>query len=285
MGIAHAQSAAAPDSPNSRSLDAVNVTARRSRELVQRVEKFVGQVAALENDESVPRWKAPVCPLVDGLPQSEGEFVLGRISEVARTAGITLAGEHCHPNLYIIVSQDPQRLLENTTEANLLVMFGSVGPTVINEFISTARPVRVWYKTSMESSLGLPLGDTNPVPPPSLFAPRTVSQSNTSAHITTNVVYNLSTVVAVVDRARLKGLSRGQFADYIAMVGLADVKPGAPLGDAPTILRLFDGTPQEAPAGMSNWDQAFLKSLYETVHNSRLQRKAMARTIVHDITH
>jgi hypothetical protein len=35
------------------------------------------------------------------------------------------------------------------------------------------------------------------------------------------------------------------------------------LVDAPTILQLFNGT-QAAPAGMTEWDRAFLKSLYTT---------------------
>jgi hypothetical protein len=287
-GIACAQSSApaAASSPRStQGIDEVTVSAQRARELVPRVEKFVGQIAALENNEGLPRWKLPVCPQVIGLPQEEGEYILGRISEVARTAGISLAGEQCRPNLYIVVTPDPRQLLQNTTEANRLLMFGSESPSVIDEFIATPRPVRVYYKTSLESSLGLALGDTHPVPPPDSFHPRTFQQNNTSAHITADVIYNLAIVVAIADQTRLKGISRGQFADYLAMVSLADIKPGANLGDAPTILKLFDGAPEAAPAGMSDWDQAFLKSLYATEQKSRLQRKDMARTIVRELAH
>ncbi len=287
-GIASAQSSApvaAPSSRNPPGVDEVTVSAQRARELVPRVEKFVGQIAALENDEGLPRWKVPVCPQVIGLPQQEGEFILGRMSEIARTAGIALAAEQCRPNLYIVVTPDPRQLLQNTTEPNRLLMFGSETPSVIDEFIATPRPVRVYYKTSMASSLGLPLGDTHPVPPPDSFHPRTFQQNNTSAHLTADVIYNLANVVAVADQTRLKGISRGQFADYVAMVSLADVKPGAKLGDAPTILRLFDGAPEDAPAGISDWDLAFLKSLYATQQKSRLQRKDMAQAIVREIAH
>ncbi len=275
-GVARAQSSAPAE---------VTVTAQRAKELTPRVEKFVGHIAALENNEGLPRWKMPVCPRVIGLPQQEGEYILARISEVARMAGIALADEQCRPNLYIVVTLDPRQLLQNTTESNRLLMFGSESPSVIDDFIATPRPVRVFYKTSMESSLGLPLGDTHPVPPPDAFHPRTFQQNNTSAHITANVIYDVSTVVAIADQTRLKGISRGQFADYLAMVSLADIKPGPNLGDAPTILKLFDGAPENAPAGMSDWDGAFLKSLYATDQKSRLQRADMARTIVHKIAH
>lgn len=287
-GIARAQSsapAAAPSSRNTQGIDEVTVSAQRAKELTPRVEKFVGQVAALENDEGLPRWKVPVCPQVIGLPQQEGEYILGRISEVARTAGIALAGEQCRPNLYLVVTPDPRQLLQNTTEANQLLMFGSENPNVIDEFIATPRAVRVYYKTSMYTSLGLPLGDTHPVPPPDSFHPRTFQQNNTSAHLTSNVIYGVANVVAIADQTRLKGVSRGQFADYLAMVSLANVKPGANLGDVPTILKLFDGAPEAAPAGMSDWDLAFLKSLYATEQKSRLQRKDMAQAIVREIAH
>jgi hypothetical protein len=286
VGVVRAQSqapaaAASRDSP---APDEVTVTAQRRRDLAPRVEKFVGHIAELVNGEGLARWKDPVCPRVIGLPQQEGEYVLGRISEIARDAAVPLAGKACRANLYIVVSKDPQALLKNTDEANRLMIFGSESPSVIDDFIATPLPVKVYYKTSMYTSLGLPLGDTHPVPPPDSFHPRTFQQNNTSAHLSTNVIYGVSTVVTIVDQTRIKGISRGQFADYIAMVSLADIKPGANLGDAPTILKLFDGgSPENALPGMSTWDEAFLKSLYTTEQKSRLQRQSMARVIVDEI--
>jgi hypothetical protein len=42
-----------------------------------------------------------------------------------------------------------------------------------------------------------------------------------------------------VDARRIKDINMGQFAAYIAMVGLAEIRLDAKLGDAPTVLRLF----------------------------------------------
>jgi hypothetical protein len=67
------------------------------------------------------------------------------------------------------------------------------------------------------------------------------------------------------------------------MVGLAKLKAGARLGDAPTILKLFDGAPDVAPAGLTDWDQAFLKSLYATEQITRQQRGQIAREMVREI--
>jgi hypothetical protein len=72
----------------------------------------------------------------------------------------------------------------------------------------------------------------------------------------------ISKVLVIVDKTRVQGASMGQLADYIAMVSYAEIRPDAQLDDAPTILKLFDGAPKAAPAGLSDWDQAFLTSLY-----------------------
>ncbi len=84
----------------------------------------------------------------------------------------------------------------------------------------------------------------------------------------------------IVDASQLKGMALGQFADYVAMVGLAQIKPADSLGDAPTILKLFNGVPQGAPAGMTDWDRAFLKAFY-TERNRWHIARAMVREIGH----
>ena len=48
------------------------------------------------------------------------------------------------------------------------------------------------------------------------------------------------------------------------MVSFAEIKPDAHVAGDPTILKLFDGNPRDAPAGLSNWDPVFLKTLYDT---------------------
>jgi hypothetical protein len=85
-------------------------------------------------------------------------------------------------------------------------------------------------------------------------------------------------VFVIVDERRLHEVSRGQFADYVAMVALARIKPEANLRDAETILKLFEPGPQGAPAGMSGWDLAYLRTLYATDQGSKLQREERRAT-------
>ena len=104
-----------------------------------------------------------------------------------------------------------------------------------------------------------------------------------ASHLTLNVVWAIYQVFVVVDPTRFKGVSLGQLTDYVAMAGLAQLKVDARLGDAPSILTLFDKAPQEASPGMTEWDQAFLKSVYATEQKSVVQRSQIALGMVRDI--
>jgi hypothetical protein len=94
-----------------------------------------------------------------------------------------------------------------------------------------------------------------------------------------SAVPSLSSVIVVVDTKRVEKLNFGQLADYIGMIGLAEVNPDAEVGPVPTILRLFRTAP-DPPQGLSAWDEAFLASLYGVDQGSVLQQLMMKRTMV-----
>jgi hypothetical protein len=288
FGAAAAEQSAAPKSD---ALQEVTVSARRI-ELEKRVSKFVYQIAATENGaEGLARWKAPaVCPLVSGLPLKDGEFILERLSEIARTAGVPLADkENCHPNLYVLVTDQPEELLRGMEQRNRGFTFGyddsSYPPTetqayVVDQFIKTARPVRVWYNSTEKDIWGNP-------PSYCKFDGILVRCSPGIAggsHIVLSATWVISSAFVIVDQHRLHEVTLGQLADYVAMEGFAKLKPGARLDDAPTILKLFDGAPQAAPAAMTQWDQTFLKSLYSTEQIVKTQRGQIARSMMRTLT-
>ncbi len=112
--------------------------------------------------------------------------------------------------------------------------------------------MRVWYNSDMRTPEGIPL---NRGAPPwaqmlggGLSGPPTFNDLDRTSHLLSPIIWTFSFVYVIVDQTQLHALSGAQFADYVAMVGLADIKPGAHLGDAPTILKLFDGSAQGVPA-------------------------------------
>jgi hypothetical protein len=127
-----------------RAIPEVNVIAKRLK-LDVKVLNFIYGISALENEEGLARWKAPVCPLVSGLPRQQGEFVLARISEIARAAAVPLAGKDCRPNLFIFVTTQPKELLQAMENRYFPVTFGNASPSQADAFINAPRPVRVWH--------------------------------------------------------------------------------------------------------------------------------------------
>ena len=97
-----------------------------------------------------------------------------------------------------------------------------------------------------------------------------------ASHLTFNVCWAIYQVFVIVDPTRFKGVTLGQLADYVAMVGLSQIKADGRLGDAPTILTLFNRPAREASAGITEWDQAFLKAVYSTDQKSVVQKSEIA---------
>lgn len=79
----------------------------------------------------------------------------------------------------------------------------------------------------------------------------------------------------------LKSVTVAQMADYVALVGLADVRLDANPAPEPSILELFSH--RTPPQGLSLWDRALLYSLYDTNHWENFQVSEMELTMVRRI--
>lgn len=243
----------------------------------QRVDEFVSGITRHTSppDTSLPRWRKPVCPLVAGLPREQGEFVLERISQAATSAEAPLGDRECQANLYVVVTSQPRELLQKWRKrdrhlfgGSLRPNFGGPGyrldgpaPAAIDRFLESTQPIRVWYNTEYQD----------------------IHQRWQATHFEWGLVVDLSSVIVIVDANRIDGTTLEQVADYIAMVGLAKLNPGEDVGDAPTVLRLFGESNSAALRGMSDWDRAFLKALYQVSERSTLQRFGIKSRMVSDI--
>jgi hypothetical protein len=242
-------------------LETVTITAKQQQELIERqISKFVSSITLSARDESLARWQVPICPLVAGMRRDAGEFVLARLSEVARNAGAPLAPEQCTPNFLVILTSEPDLLLKKWWARNPRLFNDERGIGGIHHFVNTHRPVRVWYNATSEC-VGGP--ETNYVGNGGVVY-ATCSHGVLGSRLTWASMKRITLAIVVADTGLVKDLGVGQLADYIAMVGMAQIRESAKPGDAPTILRLFSESGEARPKGLSPWDQAFLKSLYVT---------------------
>lgn len=237
----------------------VTVEGRRP-DLEQQVRSFVHDVSRSSGDQPLTRWRVPICPLVAGLPAKQGEFILARLSEIARSAGAPVGSRTCRPNFYVIAGNRAP---------------GTAGAQEHN-------PVRVFYNARIETADGMPkdiMGSTRPGTGLDLSGPPT-----SDTRIEFPSVTRLASVLVLVDTARIKGVELGQLADYIAMVGFAVLDPAVDTGSTPTILRLFTSTAASPPPkGLSEWDESFLKALYSTRQSSRFQQSEISQRMLGEL--
>ncbi len=266
----------------------MTVEARRRKELEHEVDHFVNSVTGHPLGESAPRWNEKICPLVAGLSRTQGEFVLARLSQIATQVHAPLAGEQCEVNFYVVLTREPDVLLKKWYARDKRMFNTRNGRGAINSFLDSPRPVRVWYNSDLLSEGGVldaPNGS------PAGFTGSGIDKANvptnnvhSASRLRFGAVLSLSSVIVVVDANRLQGLNFGQLADYVAMIGLAQVRPDADLGATPTILTLFKN-PENRPAALSTWDQAFLASLYRTEQSDVTQLSNIERSMLDSIAH
>jgi hypothetical protein len=217
--------------------------------------------------------------LVAGLPRDDGEFILTRLSSIASAAGAPLGPAHCKPNFYIIVTSQPDALLKAWNQRDTNMFSDESGSTKIRKFLHAPIPIRIWYNATLYTSEGMPLdvvpeGPLKGVP----FNSRALG-----FRLTRDEVRDLTSVIVLIDARHLKGITFGQVAAYIAMVGLAEIRLDANLGDAPSILQLFTTAGNALPPGLSPWDQAFIKALYHTEHADPGQLGEIKIAVVKDL--
>ena len=243
----------------------------------QRVEAFVRGVTknpGFADSESLVRWNTPICLSAAGLSEEDLKTVSARLTQIIVTAGAQLARAPCQPNFVIIVTSEPDRVLEAWYARNKQ-LFGGATPSQIQHFIDPSgfRPIRVWRNIDRGRKADSRFGH---------FVPSN-SDAESSSFVR-NAVLNFLSVFAIVDTHLVSHTTLVQQADYIAMVGLSNVDLDADVGSAPSILRLFVSDPRP-PAGLSPWDAAFEKALYQSDQSSRTQRRDIVERVLFDISH
>lgn len=222
------------------------------------------------------RWEEPVCVAVGGLPQDRAQFIADRIGTIAREVKIGAQAPGCHPNVYIVATNDPATLVTKArgSKSGLLSNISNNDIAVMEH---SRAAVRWAALTGATGSSGERLGDdTQDTGTP---------MNNTlkvwhSSRIKANTRAVLLRMVIVLDMRQALGHSYRQLAAYLAMVSLAQLRPNADAPMVNTVLAAFRPG-GDAPDDLSDFDHAYLKALYEMPADDfgTLQKQAMVGII------
>jgi len=256
------QDATPQNLPESR-LEDVVVDGRSLRETV---ESFIDEVAAPPPGRSLSRWDGVVCVGVVNLRPAVAQILIDRVSSIAAEVGLEPAEPGCSPNILVVASDDADGLTRTLVETRPLAFrppyAGAAGSRrSLANFVATSRPVRWWY-------VSLPVDETGAVAVriPGYAAPKV---RTLGGRLNTDIRYDLRRTFVILDIDSLEGLTFRQLGDYVAMVSLAQIDPDAETGEFQSILNLFDGA--GPGAALTEWDLAYLQSLYGAELNRRSQ--------------
>jgi hypothetical protein len=254
-------------------LETIEVVARREA-LRKEVQSFVADLTRSDG-EFVGRWNRPVCLWMSGLPAGHAAFMRARIAALASSAGVPFdPADDCQANLFVFVTAEPDELLAQLRKRNPRLL-GVGSPSAQQLFLSSQQAVRAWYDSRLLNADGTsPIEEFNKPPQFRLE----------NSKIVGGVAENMASVMIIVDSTKMAAVSIGQLADYLCMVGFAQIEPRTNVAGRRTILSLFEtANSRHAPAQLTDWDMAFLKALYATEQANKDHRGLIATSMVREL--
>ncbi len=252
----------------------------------EQIQTFVQQVSAVPPSvDQMGRWNDDICLTVAGLPAEQGQVIVDRVSYRAQMVGLTAGRAGCRANAFVFFASDANAFTRQLVERERSLFayyheehIHTLGQEALTSFVETPRAVRWWHVLQTRGADGDRLGSSqagSSSPPPSgelradpdgITGAQAVRSQGTRTRSVERQDFNR--VVIVVDGQMVSGYPVDGIADYIAMVTLAQIDPGAQTRTYPTILNLFTGDPEAMSFEMTNWDTAYLNGLYRSNRNA-----------------
>ncbi len=217
----------------------------------------------------VAKFAFPVCVTVLGLAPEDAEAIAERIRENAEALGVGAdRAPTCVPTVRVAfmgpAAGAPETWLSpESPQLAHLVRYQR------ERVLAETGPVRAWNRIVVRDPEGRPLPNGDPqalivggATVPTFFEPF----STTDPIVTTEI----TGAAVLIAREAAHGFTLGQLADYATMRALLGT--GAPEGGAPisTILTLFDDA--APPAGLTDYDKALVRELYDASRNAKPRR-------------
>ena len=281
---------AAPARAADNAMETVEVTASREKMRVE-IQTFVHKVTRLEG-EFVGRWGEYVCPMAVGVSDAQAQFIQSRIIEVQNTVRMKKPkpDAKCQPNLFVIITDEVDQLLADWKERDP-GMFRWKSREGVSRSGGTG-PVRTWHNAILTVSDVGAVNSNSALPQVAGNSRVTTgSRLNISApscplngRIVAGCWEHINAVVVLVDARKTGKVSLAQLADFISVVSLSQIDLSADLGGIDSILRLFaQPRPEVPPAGITEWDYAFLKGLYRASYSPVNQQRDVAARMVREL--
>lgn len=273
------QPASAPDSEGT-TVDSLVVTARPAPE-ASAIEAFVATVADETGSKRLGRWDRKVCPGVMGFRPQYAQLILDRIAASAVEIGLEVGEPGCKPNIIIFGTADSDALTRDLVK-EYPSAFAKYDDGIratkasFEAFMASKAPIRWWHVTRRTTADGQQYNRGDQV------------RVRSVGRLSVGTRDDFDRVIIVMDVTRMGRLRMSSLADYIAMVGLAQIDPEAEITGVSSVLNLFSDRAAgvEPVAAMTEWDKAYLKGLYGAKRDARRgtdQQEDITRAMARDL--
>jgi len=242
-----------------------NDSGESTRERVLRIGRQINLPA--RSGLPAARFRAPLCIMVSGLPDDLAPLVKERIEENARQLrGVRIADDSCKANAFLGFLNNVNDAVE-TLEKEQKWLFEGLKTYQRDRIYRGSDAVRSWHAFSTLNEDG-----TEAVVEGSGDRQRGLGSLVNRTERASRIQRQQSTMVGAVvliETAALREKTLRQIADYASVRLLASVSDDvtSDTNTPPTILTLFNE--EFAPASITDFDMAYLTSLYELPSTSR----------------
>ena len=270
------QAAPPPQAPQ-KSTPEIVVQGRRDVE--RQVDDFVRVLTDTPMEGQISRFDWSVCPTVAGLSARQNIEAAERMRAVAEAAGLTVARPGCKANVLVVVADDSKKFVDwlRNKEPRF---FESVSAKELDA-LSRGGPAEAWHVEGRVDA------DGREVPYDRIRGEYINERTDVPSRLSTDSRPHFTAAIVVLDSHALGGLTVAQLADYAAMRAYARTDPSLlRKASAPSILTILDAPVGSAvPVTLTEWDMAYLKSLYAS-NGNRLagqQRQEMKRKMADEL--
>ena len=242
--------------------------------------QFVNAVT-VQIDGQLPRYHRPLCPAVTGLKSEPAAAVLERLHAAAGRAGLESAPQGCDPNLIVMIVDDARATVRALRKEGSLAMLDEAERRRV---LASDGPAIAFSDTELQNDDGQQVvASTNVMFSGSGSRAKSVSYLPVRSVSLLNAPTQQATIrtIVILESGALAGRTLAQVGDLAAMWGIGGVRRDAKaMPGTPSILSLV-GSGDEAPAGLTPFDIAFLEAVYGTEPNARavIQRQKIAERI------
>lgn len=250
---------------------------------------FVKRTGVANGQQQVARWIIPICVKVFGLTTSQAVRIEDSMLDIAYEANMPVAGPGCQPNITVTFAPNAGEVVRHIY-AKKPQQLREVSQSEREQLLSGEAPIRWWYATEMMDREGMRSNNISapwltagegtgaPVSLPTVDGVTTTQQYNSGSNVRTPTVRSLYGATVVVDATKAGNTPVDAIAAYSAMVAFAEMNASAPPPDS--ILGLFQ--PSSVETSLTDWDMAFLKSLYRMPldRRSRIQRGHLVEALL-----